>query len=334
MSVNTSIGLIGVAKQTAKGTAASAPTFVHGLTGGQTFKLERSVQSANVTCGIRTGTDSYVEGVTPGLDFETYGYSDVIGLYLLAAMGNVSSSSYSGSGTNPPTKQHVITMGDLLPYLTFWGRIGGEFTKVSDCKVDQLELDFEGNAPLGLGITVLGIAATMGLSAFPGSVSPACFDGYFVPTGGTFKLATAGDTPAVAPVVSGNLTLSNGCSAEPLAGQVTPGDVEEGKLAVSGSVTVKPDDMALYTAMVTGASDGTAPTAGMVYGSFEWEFKHSKTNHVLMVEADRVPFTCDYPSVDPEGGAAELQFSFENVGVASASDSPVTFTLLNDTASY
>ena len=32
--INTSIGLIGVAKQGAKATAATEPAFVHGLTGG------------------------------------------------------------------------------------------------------------------------------------------------------------------------------------------------------------------------------------------------------------------------------------------------------------
>ena len=121
MSVNTSIGLIGVAKQADKATPASAPTFVHGLTGGQTFKLDRSVESANVSCGIRAGTDSYVSSVTPGVDFETYGYSDAVPLYFYAAMGNIASSKQTGADKAP--NKHVVTLGDLLPYLTFWGRM-------------------------------------------------------------------------------------------------------------------------------------------------------------------------------------------------------------------
>lgn len=333
MSVNTSIGLIGVAKQTNKATAASTPTFVHGLTGGQTFKLDRSVESADVSCGVRTNTDAYVSSIVPGVDFETFGYSDVMPLYFYAAMGNIASTTQSGTGT--ASKKHTVTLGDSLPYLTFWGRIGGEYTKTSGCKVDQLEMSFEGNAPLNFGITALGLDATFGLNAFPGSVDPSCFDGYFVPTGGSFKIETLGTTPAVAPIVSGSLTLSNSCSSDPLLGMVTPGDIAEGKLTTSGSITVKPDDMTLYRKMVTGASNGTTLTGNMVYGSFELNFTHSKeTTHKMKVTATHVPFTCEFPSVDPNGGAAELDFSFDMIGVDEAGGSPITVIFENETASY
>ncbi|MBQ9041585.1 MAG: hypothetical protein IJ111_02090 [Eggerthellaceae bacterium] len=327
--INTSIGLIGVAKQTAKGTPAAAPAYVHGLTGGKTFNLERNVASADVSCGVRAGTDSYVESVVPGVDFDTYGYADVIPLYLYAAMGNIASAAASGG------YDHTITLGDLLPYLTFWGRIGSEFSRVDSCKVDEIEMEFEGNAPLSFGITAVGLAATLGLSGFPGAADPSCFDGYFVPTGGTFLIDTLGDTPLAAPVTAGSLTLANSCTADPLAGQVTPGDVEEGKLTVSGSVTVKPEDMALYRKMVTGAAAGTALTGQMVYGSFEWTFKHSKNaDCTLKISASRVPFTADYPDVDPNGGAAEMEFSFDNVGVESAGGSPITIVAHNAVESY
>ena len=332
--INTSIGLIGVAKQTNKATAATQPSFVHGLTGGQVFNLDRTVENDDVSCGVRAGTDSHVESVVPGADFDTYGYADALALYYYAAMGAIASTACSGTGMNG-YYEHVITLGDILPYLTVWGRIGGEYSKVAGCKVDQVEMEFEGNSPLEFGVTMLGIAATLGLAGFPGSVDPSCFDGYFVPTGGTFKLDTASDTPTTAPVLGGNLSLANSCTADPLAGSVTPGDVEEGKLTSSGSVTVKPDDLALYRAMVTGSSGGTTPTGAMVYGSFEWNFTHSKDGKCsLKVEADNVPFTADFPEVDPAGGAAEIEFSFDDIGLAEATGSPVTITIVNKVASY
>lgn len=332
--INTSIGLIGVAKQSAKGTAASTPSYVHGLTGGQVFKLDRSVESDDVSCGVRAGTDSHVESVVPGADFDTYGYADALPLYCYAAMGAIASSANAGTGMSG-YYDHVITLGDLLPYLTIWGRIGGEYTSVAGCKVDQLEMEFEGNKPLEFGVTLIGLAATFGLSAIPGSVTPSCFDGYFVPTGGTFKVDTASGTPVTAPVTKGSLSLANNCTADPLAGQVTPGDVEEGKLVSSGSVTVKPDDLTLYRKMVTGSSSGTTLTGAMVYGSLEWNFTHSKDSKCSMkVEATNIPFTADYPDVDPNGGAAEVEFSFDNIGLASASGSPVTITITNDVSSY
>lgn len=329
--INQSIGLIGVAKQSAKGTAATAPEYVHGLTGGSTFKLDREVSNADVSCGVRAGIDSYVNQVIPGLDFETYGYSDVIGLYFLGALGSVVSTQVGSTDKY----QHVIALGDLLPYFTFWGRVGEEYTSVSDCKIDAIEMEFEGNAPMDFGITVLGAHSVIGLEGFPGDADPSCFDGYFVPTGGTFKIETLGDTPAVAPVTKGSLSLSNNCTAIPLAGQVEPGDVEEGKLTSSGSITVRPPDAALYRKMVTGSSSGTVPTGQIVYGSFELTFEHSKkSGHTLKIEASRVPFTADFPEVDPAGGAAEIEFSFADIGVASAAGSPVTVTVVNEVEAY
>lgn len=332
--INTSIGLIGVAKQSAKGTAASTPSYVHGLTGGQVFKLDRTVESDDVSCGVRAGTDSHVESIVPGADFDTYGYADVLPLYLYAAMGSIASSANAGTGMSG-YYDHVVTLGDVLAYLTIWGRIGSEYTSVAGCKVDQLEMEFEGNSPLEFGVTLLGLAATLGLDAIPGSVTPSCFDGYFVPTGGTFKIDTSSGTPATAPITKGSLTLSNNCTTDPLAGQVLPGDVEEGKLVSSGSCSVKPDDLTLYRKMVTGASDGTTPTGLIVTGSFEWNFTHNKDSKcALKVEASNVPFTADFPDVDPNGGAAEIEFSFDNIGLASSSGSPVTITVTNTVSSY
>lgn len=332
--INTSIGLIGVAKQSAKATAASTPTYVHGLTGGQVFKLDRTVESDDVSCGVRAGTDAHVESIVPGADFDTYGYANVLPLYLYGAMGSIASAAASGTGMSG-YYDHTVTLGDLLPYFTIWGRLGSEYTKVAGCKVSELEMDFEGNGPLEFGVTLLGIAATLGLDSIPGSISPSCFDGYFVPTGGTFKVDTASGTPAAAPVTKGNVKLENNCAAISLAGQVTPGDIEEGKLTTSGSITVKPDDMTLYRKMVTGESDGTVPTGTMVYGSFELEFTHSKDPKcTLVVTAGNIPFTADFPEVNPSGGAAEVEFSFDNIGVAAASGSPVTFVVTNQVSSY
>lgn len=331
MSVNTSIGLIGAAKQTDKSTPASAPSFLHGLTGGQIFKLDRTVENANVSCGVRAGTDAYVASIATGVDFDTYGYSDVLPFYYWAAMGNIVTTPVAGKSG---FYNHVITMGDVLPYLTFWGRIGGEYTRTDGCKIDTLEMSFEGNKPLEFGITAIGMDARF-LESIPGTIDPSCFDGYYIPTGGVFKVDTASGTPLEAPVLKGGITIANSCKGSQLAGQIMPGAVDEGKLKTSGSITVVPDDLALYKSMITGSATGTVPTGKMVYGSFEYTLKHSKlSDHTMTITSGRVPFTADFPEVDPEGGAAEIEFSFEDIGVEGKNGSPVTFEFVNETASY
>ena len=88
-----------------------------------------------------------MDSIATGADFETYGYSDVLPLYLWGVMGNIVSTA----DTLANHFKHVITMGDALPYFTFWGRIGDEYTKTDGCKIDQLEMSFEGNKPLTFG---------------------------------------------------------------------------------------------------------------------------------------------------------------------------------------
>lgn len=332
MSINTSIGLIAVALQQDKATPASKPAYLHGLTGGKVFQLDRAVSNAEVSCGVRAGTDSYVDTITPGVDYETYGYADVIPLYFYAAMGAINSTANAEGASQ---YKHTITLGDLLPYLTFWGRIGSEYTKTTGAKLDTLEMSFEGNAPLSFGVTCIGMDAELGLDSIPNEVDPSCFDGYFVPTDGRFLLDTAGDNPAEALVLSGSLSLSNSCETSFAAGQIVPGDVEEGKLTTSGSITVKPDDLSLYKRMVTGSDDGTKPSGKIVYGSFEWYFEHSKNpDWKLTIKSGRVPFTAEFPDVDPAGGAAEMEFSFDDIGIASANGTPIEVIVENDVADY
>ena len=301
--INVSIGLIGAALQTDKDTPATAPTFTHGLTGGKVANLERSIESASVSCGVRAGTDSYVASIASGLDFDAYCYADVLPLYLYGCLGAIASKAATKSGFY----EHTVTLGDVLPYLTFWGRIGSEYTRTDGCKVDQIEMEFEGNKPVSFGVTA----------------------------NGTFKLDTASDTATDAPVISGALTLANSCSTAPLAGQISPGSVDEGKLTSSGNVKVRPDDLSLYKAMITGSPTGTVPTGKIVYGSFEWEFTHSKdADYKMTVKATHVPFTAEFPEVSPDGGSAEIQFDFADIGIDSRGGSPVEITVTNATESY
>lgn len=330
MSINTAIGIVGVAKQTSRSVPASQPAYLHGLTGGSPFGLSREMEVDSVACGVRANVSSYVSQIEVNPSFEARCYADVLGLYLLAALGK---DTVDGSG---PEMTHVFSMGNSLPYLTVWGQVGVDnFTRAAGCKVNEMELSFDGNEPLKTKISLMGIDATMGLSAIPGSVDPSCFDGYFVPTDATFKLDTGGDNPTEAIVSKGSVTIANNVEATYGAGRVMPSEVSEGKLAVSGSVTVLPDDMTPYRAMVTGSASGTVPSGKPVYGSFEWTFTHSDDESLtLKVEAHRIPFTADYIEVDPSGGDGSVEFSFNEALISGRGDSPITVTLVNAVASY
>lgn len=334
--INTSIGLLGVALQTAKATAAAAPVFKHGLTGGGLVKPERSIEQKNVACGLRANASNgaYVSEVNMGIDFETLAYADALGLYAYAQLGNVIST--------PDTKQgyykHVITLGSALPYLTFWGQIGdtseSTVSKAIGCKMDTLSVSFEGNNPLEIGITAAGIDAEL-FGAWSGEVEPSCFDGYFIPTDGAFLLDTSTAMPAEAVVTSGSMELGNSLTAYRSAGRVVPAELSEGKLSTSGSMKVIPEDWTLIRKLLTGSENGTKVTSKIVYGSLKWTFTHSQdASCKLEIEAKNIPFNCDTPEVDPEGDSAEIDFSFDDVGIASKSGTPVTITIVNKVQKY
>lgn len=334
--INTSIGMLGVARQANKATGASAPQFRHGLTGGGLIKPERTVEQKNVACGLRANTTNgaYVSEVNMAVDFETLAYADALGLYALAAMGNVVTTTADASGYY----KHVITLGSNLPWLTFWGQIGdtAEPTvhKAVGCKMDTLSLDFEGNQPIDIGVTAAGIDAAL-FGEWSGEAEPSCFDGYFIPTNGTFKFSANDQAPVEALVTKGNFELSNSLTSYRAAGRVVASEVSEGKLTTNVSQTIIPEDWDAIRKVLTGSATGTAVTSKVVYGSAKWSFTHSQDEHCTMdVEFSNVPWNCETPEIDPEGSAAEVEFSADNIGVASKDGSPVTITIVNKVQSY
>ena len=335
--INTSIALLGVALQKDEKTPAAAPTFKHGLTGGGVIKPERSVEQKNVACGLRANASNgaYVSEVNLAVDFECTAYADTFGLYCLAALGKVSTTAVTGKDGY---YKHVITLGAEIPCLTFWGQIGdtSEKTvqKATGCKVDELTLDFEGNAPLEVGVTAAGTDAQL-FGAWSGSTEPSCFDGYFVPTGGTFLIDTGSQVPTAATVTKGGFDLSNSLEAKRGAGQVVATMLAEGRLTTKVNCTVIPDDWSLIRKVLTGTASGTAVAPNVVYGSAKWSFTHNQDpNCTLDVEFSNVPWSCETPEANPEGNAAEIEFSAEDVGIASKSGTPVTVTLVNKVKSY
>lgn len=334
--INVSIGMLGVALQGGD-TPAEQPTIKHGLTGGGLVNPERTIEQKAVACGLRANAanGAYVSEVNVGVDFETLAYADSLALYCLAAMGNIVSTPVEGK---KGYYKHVITIGSVLPLLTFWGQIGDTAQKtvhkVDGCKIDTLGLTFEGNAPLDISVTAAGIDATL-FQSWAGVVNPSCFDGYFVPTGGDFQIDTASKTPGDVTVTQGSFEMSNSLEAKRAAGRAVPTILAEGKLTTSVNMTVVPDDFSLMRKCLTGAADGTKVSSKIVYGSALWKFTHSSDpNCTLAVAFTNVPWNFEMPEVDPEGNVAEVEFSADDIGIDSANGTPVTITIVNKVAQY
>lgn len=332
MSINVGIGLVGAALQADDNTPAAAPAYAHGLTGGSPISIERSASSASVACGVRTDIDGYVESIDVSPSFETLGYADVLPLYYYAALGKIVSAAGSTAGTYT----HTVTLGDALPSLTVWGQVGaGNFGRTDGCKVSALNMSLTGNEPASFSVETAGKNLTF-LDATPFTgVDPSCFDGYFVPTEGTFLLDTAGSSPAAAVITEASIDISNDVEAFRGLGQVMPASIGEKKLTVSPSFTVVPDDITPYRKMVTGSANGTTPSGSMVYGSARIVLQHSvNPNFTIAFDIPRIPFTADFVDVDPDGGNGEFTFTADSAYATAAGGTPVTVTITNGVESY
>ena len=152
MALNPSIGLAAIAKQKDRDTPATAPTFMHGLTGGSPFGVSRSIATTDVTCGSRAPSDARVDSIEVTPKIESLCYPDVLGMYLLAACGNVTTTAVPGNGESASGYyKHVFTMGSALDYFTIWSQIGMDgFTRADGCKCDELTFTATGNEHLAM----------------------------------------------------------------------------------------------------------------------------------------------------------------------------------------
>lgn len=333
MSINPSIGLAAIAVQKNRDTPATQPTYMHGLTGGSPFGASRSIANTAVACGNRAPSDARVDSIEVTPSIQSLCYPDTIGAYLYAALGSVKTTEVT---ENKGYYKHVFTMGSDIPYLTIWSQIGtNNFTRSDGCRCGTLELSATGNEHLSMQADFQGIDAQVGIAAIPGSVSASCFGGKYTTTDCTFKIDAAGSTPAEALVSEASFTIENNLSALTSIGRVTPREIAVGNLSAGCSVTTIPDDISEYKKLMTGAASKTALTGNVVLGSVYAKFFHTDDpNMTLEIQVDHCPFTADFPEVDPEGNEATIQFTTDAAIITAANESPITITLVNQTAKY
>lgn len=338
MALNPSIGLAAIAIQADRDTPATQPTYMHGLTGGSPFGATRSIANTDVACGTRAPSDARVDSIEITPSIEALCYPDVFGLYLLAALGHVESTAVAPTKGDAPTGyyKHVFTMGSVLDYFTLWSQIGTNgFTRADGCKCDELQITATGNEHLAMTASFSGVDGKVGLASIPGSIKASCFGGKYTTTDCDFKIDTSGSTPADALVSEASFTVKNNVSPLTSIGRVTPREIAEGTMQFGVSVTTIPDDLKTYQKLLTGSDTSTDITGKVVFGSVYAKFFHTDDPKItLEIEAKHLPFTADFPEVDPGGNEASIQFSTDAAIVTAADESPVTITLVNKVESY
>lgn len=167
MPIQSALAQIGIAKQTAKGTAASNPDYAFGVTDGAILTVDVQQSAEEHTSGTLAVADVNRTGVVAGFDFTSRAHAGTLGLLCYSVLG---ADAYSSNS-------HTLTVASALPYLTVSGKQSGTTYALQDAKVDSLEFSFNGNDPLEVKASGMGTTVTY--------------------TGATFTPATADETTAV-----------------------------------------------------------------------------------------------------------------------------------------
>ena len=180
-----------------------------------------------------------------------------------------------------------------------------------------------------------GIDGEVGLTSIPGSVQASCFGGKYTTTDCDFKIDASGSTPAAALVSEATFTIKNNVSGLRSLGRATSREIAEGKCQFGVNVTTIPENLKEYQKLITGSETSTKISGKVVFGSVYAKFFHTDDpKQTLEFSANHLPFTADFPELDPSGNEASIQFSTDNAIVSGASESPMTITLTNKVASY
>ncbi len=331
--VQKGLSLVGVAKQTAKGTPAASATYAHALTGGKPITTAIAQNPDEITSGSRTRSFALRTGIAPSLGpWTSHAYMRALGLYLLGVYGSV-----VDAGTTP-NYTHTYASGSTVPYLTAWSLLDTEYAQVSDVKISELGLAWDGPGAVALSVNGPGCAMvpyiTPAWTLPTGSDNETDSDAFLIPTGGTFKISAADDTPADALITGGDIKISNELEAIPSSATLTPGDQGEKMQGFEATLKVVPDDLDLWRYILTGSATGTSVQETPAYGSFEVEFEeHGAGAGKLNLRAHKVAFMCDFPDVDTAGGYVEIDMAGVCYKTATY-PTPIIAVLTNAVAAY
>lgn len=295
MPLNAALARLGIAKQTAKGTPNTTPTYQLGVTDGAVLGADLSQSPVELTqANSLVPPHAFRESVVPGAELSVLLHPKSIGLPLFAALG-----SQTVAGASPPFT-HTFTPSTALPYLTVTGDLAGVVHRMSDCKVDKLTISWDATsspvAKIGVVGTTLAYGVTFGTPTTDDSRAP-----FLIAAGGVFQVDTGSTTPANANITAGEITLDNALSTLLVSNSVAPADVVEGTKKYSVKLTIATDDISEWRKILTGSSGGTTTSATPVIGSFSVKFVLD-ANTDLQVTANRVAFVADFPDVDTGGG--------------------------------
>jgi len=236
---------LAVAKQTAKGTPATASTgYKLKLTSGDVSPQRQLLTLQETDATRQQGQTVVVGGQIDGTP-EWYVRPDDFGLFAFGALGANADASMV----------HTATPAIAPPYFTVWKNIGAGtiVDKYQDCRIGSLEISGGAGQAIMCKAEIKGLSATFGATD---STAPLVTQQPF-----TYPMASVslgGATPNT--VENFTVMINNNVDFIQADNSLGPYDVVPGRLEISGSFTYLLQDDVDYRKFHTGTGSGTALT--------------------------------------------------------------------------
>jgi len=244
----------------------------------------------------------------------------------LAATNLAGGAAAGGGGTYT----HVVTPAATLPWATVFGKKDSDRKAASDCKLDELKFEWEGNDPIKVTTTWAGIDAEYSEEDYVPVLDEAELDylkGIHLQTAAIDLDGSEYDGDAE--ILGGSIAVKRNLTADIYSGDLLAGDLLEGNPEIDIELTVRVPDLLPVRLLLTGAVDGTSVTEDVPYGSADLTFAASSDS--LELAATKIAWTTEEPEAEPKGGPAELKLKGRCYGTAG---DLFTATGVNEHASY
>lgn len=254
---------IAYAKQTGKGTIATAPTFKSPFSGGNITPV-RETDRLTETDSSRDQSAAYV--VTSGVEGspEMYVRAKTIGFWLASALGNVTT-------TGSTNFTHTITPGNALPWITVWKNVGGPtglFEAYQDCQVGSISISAEAGAPLAATVGIQGLIPSR-LTVDPTTAPALAIDADPVFNFNNAAVTLGGGATRL--IRSFELTVENNVERQQ-TDDIVPFDLNAGQREISLGFDMLFQDLTEYNKFHYGGASGTTESPDIFTTSATFTF--------------------------------------------------------------
>jgi hypothetical protein len=266
-------GHIGIKTQASKGTYASpgaaspnAGVFLYHRSGSLGGNRELLVPDPEIG-GNRDVPDAQLGPIAYSGEFEFYARMEALPTLFRGALG---AGATTGNGTSTPYT-HTVTPNDAsLPWISVEEQIANGYMVFgyTDCKVNTLHLEAEANGYLMGTVGLIGLTQN---TVTPTTLNNRTYDASPMIVGSNVCVRWGGvDLPAKSFSFDVNNNIEDDdfrlCS-------MTLGDLVEKRREVTMSVTIRPQDSALWKTAMWGSPTATAPLGQSFKDDVEIEFE-------------------------------------------------------------